>query len=70
MIVMFQRSEIFYNVKYANYIGDGDSKTFKKVLNTNLYENFTVKRKEYMGHVQKRMEACLQNLKKNEETQL
>lgn len=29
IIKMFQRSENINDVKYANYIGDSDSKTFK-----------------------------------------
>ncbi|XP_066596972.1 uncharacterized protein [Prorops nasuta] len=31
VIEMFQRSVNLHNVKYANYIGDGDSKTFKAI---------------------------------------
>ncbi|XP_011873476.1 PREDICTED: uncharacterized protein LOC105565135 [Vollenhovia emeryi] len=30
VLKMFQRSEELHNVKYANYVGDGDSKTFKE----------------------------------------
>jgi len=29
---MFQRSEEKYDVKYKNYIGDGDSKTYTGVI--------------------------------------
>jgi len=32
VIEMFQRSEALHGLKYANYIGDGDSKTFKGIL--------------------------------------
>lgn len=59
VIEMFQRSETLHKVKYANYIGDGDSKTFKGVLDANPYENFTVKKKECIDHVQKRMRTRL-----------
>lgn len=65
MIEMFQRSETFHNIKYANYIGDGDSKTFKGVLDANPYENFIVKKKECIDHVQNRMRTRLRNLKEN-----
>lgn len=36
---MFLRSEDKYNVKYNNYIGDGDSKTYKVILDLNPYDN-------------------------------
>ncbi|XP_071579340.1 uncharacterized protein [Temnothorax nylanderi] len=64
VIEMFQRSETLHSVKYANYIGDGDSKTFKGVLDAQPYEKFTVNKKECIDHVQKRMGTCLRNLKK------
>lgn len=64
VIEMFQRSEELYQVKYANYIGDGDSKTFKGILDCEPYENFTVSKKECVDHVQKRIETRLRNLKK------
>lgn len=59
---MFQRSEQPYNVRYANYVGDG--KTFKGILDSNPYGNFVVKKKKCIGHVQKRMDAHLCKLKK------
>lgn len=34
---MFSRSEEKFNVKYTNYIGDGDSKTFKALLDLQPY---------------------------------
>lgn len=54
-----------YGVKYSNYIGDGDSKSFKGILDCEPYDNFIVKKKECIGHVQKRMETRLRNLKKD-----
>ncbi|KAJ8936161.1 hypothetical protein NQ318_016485, partial [Aromia moschata] len=36
---VFQRSEEMHNVKYAQYIGDGDSKTFKAILDLDPYNN-------------------------------
>jgi len=64
VIEMFQRSETLHQVKYANYIGDGDSKTFKGIVDSQPYENFTVLKKECIDHVQKRMGTRLRNLKK------
>lgn len=61
---MFQRSEELYEVRYANFIRDGDSKTFKGILDSEPYESFTVLKKECVDHVQKRMGTRLRNLKK------
>ena len=52
---MFQRSTK-NQVKYKNYIGDGDSKTYTGVLDSKPYgETFLINKKECIGHVQKRM---------------
>lgn len=37
IIEMFLRSNEKFGVKYDNYIGDGDSKTFKVILDKNPY---------------------------------
>ncbi|KAJ8946162.1 hypothetical protein NQ318_004415, partial [Aromia moschata] len=52
---VFQRSEEMHNVKYAQYIGDGDSKTSKaKTLDLDPYNNDPkVMKKERVGHVKK-----------------
>ena len=61
---MIKRSETLHDVKYANYIGDGDSKTYSAIKNAEPYENLVVKKKECIGHVQKRMGTRLRNVKK------
>lgn len=65
MIEMFQRSLELHNVKYSQYVGDGDSKTFKGILDAKPYEDIDVRKKECIAHVQKRMGTRLRNLKKN-----
>jgi len=35
---MFDRSIDYYGVKYTRYIGDGDSATYKRLLNLNPYD--------------------------------
>lgn len=56
IVEMFERSEELYNVKYANYIGDGDTKTFKALLDTKPYgDDFVVCKKECVLHVKKRL---------------
>lgn len=67
VVEMFKRSETLHQVKYINYIGDGESKTFKDILDAEPYANFTVVKKEYIDHVQKRMGTRLRNLKKKYE---
>lgn len=47
-----------------NYIGDGDSKTHKGVVDANPYPDVQVNKKEDIGHVQKRMGSRLRNLRK------
>ncbi|XP_014478848.1 PREDICTED: uncharacterized protein LOC106746604 [Dinoponera quadriceps] len=63
---MFSRSEEKYGVQYVNYIGDGDSKIFKAILDLNPYGNDSpVKKSECVGHVEKRMGTRLRNVKKD-----
>ncbi|XP_066584404.1 uncharacterized protein [Prorops nasuta] len=64
VIEMFQRSVNLHNVKYANYIGDGDSKTFKGITDSQPYEDFIVNKKECIDHVLKRMGTRLRAVKK------
>lgn len=62
---MFLRSEEKHGVKYTTYVGDGDSKTFKGILDANPYgDGYVVKKKECVGHVEKRMGTRLRNVKK------
>lgn len=63
---MFLRSKEEHGVLYVKYIGDGDSKIFKSILDVNSYENeATVVKKECVGHIEKRMETRLRNTKRN-----
>lgn len=55
VVEMFWRSIENYGVKYEYYIGDGDTKTFSNITNSQPYQDLEVKKKECVGHVQKRM---------------
>lgn len=67
VLEMFSKSEDKYEVKYGNYIGDGDSKTYKAILDLNPYgEDFPVVKSECIGHVEKRMGSRLRNIKTKE----
>ncbi|XP_032676769.1 uncharacterized protein LOC116846694 [Odontomachus brunneus] len=64
---MFVRSEEKHGVKYVNYIGDGDSKTFAGIQKINPYgDDCPVTKNECVGHVEKRMGSQLRNIKKKE----
>ena len=66
IVEMFHRSEEKYEVRYVKYIGDGDSKTFKDILDADPYgEEVLVSKKECVGHVDKRMGTRLRNAKKS-----
>lgn len=65
MIEMFSTSEEKFGVKYGNYIGDGDSKTFKAILDSEPYGNeLPIVKSECIGHVEKRMGSRLRNVRK------
>jgi len=60
---MFGRSIDQYGVKYTRYIGDGDSATYKGLLNLNPYD-VQIEKLECYLHVKKRMGTRCRNLKK------
>lgn len=60
---MFARSIDSYGVKYVRYIGDGDSATYKGLLNLNPY-HVPVEKLECYLHVKKRMGTRCRNAKK------
>jgi len=62
---MFAHSKELLGVQYEFYIDDGDTKTFKALQDLNPYDDITVKKKECVGHVQKRMGSRLRAVKKN-----
>ncbi|XP_025271326.1 uncharacterized protein LOC112639965 [Camponotus floridanus] len=58
---MFARADEKNGVSYINYVGDGDCKTFKAIVE----QNPNVKKKECIDHVQKRMGTRLRKLVSN-----
>ena len=61
---MFARSEERYGAIYTRYIGDGDCKTYKGILDFNPYDEVEVKKLECVLHVKKRMGSRLRAEKK------
>ena len=59
-IVVWNRSIETHNLACATYIGDGDSSSFKNLLQSDPYSGLVPIRKEgYIGHVQKRLKKRL-----------
>ncbi|GFU23049.1 uncharacterized protein TNCV_3515061 [Trichonephila clavipes] len=64
MLRIFNRSEKLHNLKYSNYIGDGDTKTFNAFSENKPYgDDHLIQKIECVGHVQKRMGTRLRKLK-------
>lgn len=57
VVEMFRRSLSTFAVRYKNYIGDGDSKTYSGILKAEPYGNIEVGKKKCIGHVQKRRDS-------------
>ena len=54
IIKMFKRSIVKHGLRYVNYIGGGDSKTYSSIVKAKPYvKNFVLNKKECLGHVQK-----------------
>lgn len=65
VIEIFRRSAEELGVKYKKYIGDGDSKTYKNLLEANIYNNDPkVEKNECVLHVKKRMYRRVKEAKK------
>lgn len=62
LIEMFVRSVDKYGVKYSVYVGDGDSKSYKQLVERDPYGR-NIMKKECVGHVGKRMGSQLRELK-------
>ena len=61
--VLYGRSIAKYKLRYNPFIGDGDSKAYKRVLKDKPYgDDFHIEKEECIGHIQKRMGTRLRNL--------
>ena len=61
---VFTRSIDKHKVRYVEYLGDGDSKSYVNVEDVN--EGIEIKKLECVGYYQKRVGTRLRNLKKKE----
>ena len=58
-VQIFNRSIEKHKLRYVNYIGDGDSSAFSKVLESDPYPGKQINKLECIGHIQKRVGAGL-----------
>ena len=65
-VQIFNRSIEKFNLMYTEYLGDGDTSSFKEVVREDPYQQFAVTpvKLECVGHVQKRLGTRLRNLVK------
>lgn len=61
---VFKRSIAKHNMRYVEFLADGDSKSYATIKDT--YTNIEVKKFECLGHYQKRVGTRLRKLKKKE----
>ena len=61
---MFNQSVECNKLRYTEFFGDGDSKSYSTVKDVYEEDNITVVKKECVGHVQKRLGTALRKLKK------
>ncbi|GFU65027.1 uncharacterized protein TNCV_2852291 [Trichonephila clavipes] len=60
---IFNRSEVLHNLRYTQYLDDGESKAYKAVLESKPYKDVNIEKLECVGHVEKRMGTRLRALK-------
>lgn len=61
----FKLSEEMYGVRYAKFIGDGDSNVYKQILEQRPYKNLTVEKVECRNHLYRNFCNKLRDIVKN-----
>lgn len=61
----FKLSENMYGVRYARFIGDGDSNVYKKILEQRPYKDLTVQKVECRNHLYRNFCNKLRDVTKN-----
>lgn len=61
----FKLSEEMYGVRYAKFIGDGDSNVYKQLLQQRPYKNLTVQKVECRNHLYRNFCNKLRDIVKN-----
>lgn len=63
LLNIFQRSVEQYGLRYLEFLGDGDSRAHKMLVEEAVYGDVEVEKLECVGHVQKRLGSRLRSLK-------
>ena len=66
LLTIFERSIEKHSARYVEFLGDGDSKAHKKLVEEAVYGEVVVEKLECVGHVQKRLGSRLRSLKKRQ----
>ncbi|CAI6375770.1 unnamed protein product [Macrosiphum euphorbiae] len=61
----FKTSEDMYGIRYAKFIGDGDSNVFKKILEQRPYKDLTVQKVKCRNHLYRNFCNKLRDIAKN-----
>ena len=64
LLNIFERSVEQYGLRYLEFLGDGDSKAHKLLVEQAVYGDVEVETLECVGHLQKRLGSRLRSLKK------
>ena len=67
VVTCFSSSVDKYNLRYTQYLGDGDTKSFLEVVKSNPYNGTAVNKLECIGHIQKRVGSRLLKMRKDGE---
>jgi len=63
LLNIFQRSVEQYGLRYLEFLGDGDSRAHKLLVEEAVCGDVEVEKLECVGHVQKRLGSRLRSLK-------
>ena len=61
---IFKRSGTKHQLRYTEFLGNGDSKSYNDLVANKVYGDLPVQKLECVGHIQKRMGSRLRSLKK------
>ena len=65
-VAIFKRSIDLHSLRYTEYVGDGDSSSFPEVVDAKPYgDGVVIKKKECIGHVQKRVGSRCRTLRQS-----
>ena len=67
VVTCFSSSVEKYNLRYTQYLGDCDTKSFLEVVKSNPYNGTAVNKRECIGHIQKRVGSRLLQMRKDGE---